>query len=213
MTAENIAAWDAFYRGTQQPLQTYPSEDVVRFLIGARQAGAETLLDIGCGGGRHLAVAAEVGFRVTGVDGSAAATAAATDDRWTVEVADMTELPFEDESFDAAIAASALYYGNLAQVEQAVREMSRILRPDGWGFITTRTSSDWRCGSGSHLDGHTWRLHLPDELEHGMVLTFLTAAEVWRIFRDFRVSNVELLEYTTASRLRKSSDWLITVFK
>jgi ubiquinone/menaquinone biosynthesis C-methylase UbiE len=209
---ENIASWEAVYQDVQ-PQRLYPSEDVVRFLVGTRQTGVETLLDIGCGAGRHLSVAADLGFNATGVDCSAAAVATAADDRWSVEVADMTDLPFEDESFDVAIAASVLYYGNLAQVEQAVQEMRRVLRPNGWGFLTTRTTSDWRCGSGSQLEGHTWQLHLPDQIDHGMVLTFLTAAEVVRVFEDFRVLNVELLEYTTMNRLRKSSDWLITVYK
>jgi ubiquinone/menaquinone biosynthesis C-methylase UbiE len=40
-------------------------------------------------------------------------------------------LPFEDASFDAVICSSVLYHEWVADVAGAIREMHRVLRPDG----------------------------------------------------------------------------------
>ena len=45
------------------------------------------------------------------------------------EKADATALPYEDDSFDAVLIANALHI--IPQPEQALREIDRVLRPDG----------------------------------------------------------------------------------
>jgi SAM-dependent methyltransferase len=48
-----------------------------------------------------------------------------------VQQGDIHELPFPDASFDAVICSSVLYHEWVSDVEGAVREMHRVLRPDG----------------------------------------------------------------------------------
>jgi SAM-dependent methyltransferase len=48
-----------------------------------------------------------------------------------VRQGDICALPFEDASFDAVICSSVLYHEWVADVAGAVREMHRVLRPDG----------------------------------------------------------------------------------
>jgi len=45
------------------------------------------------------------------------------------EVADATALPYEDDSFDAVIISNALHI--IPEPERALREIDRVLRPDG----------------------------------------------------------------------------------
>ena len=45
------------------------------------------------------------------------------------EVADATALPYEDDSFDAVIISNALHI--IPEPERALREINRVLRPDG----------------------------------------------------------------------------------
>jgi len=45
------------------------------------------------------------------------------------QVGDVQELPFEDERFDTVVAAWMLYH--VQDVDRAVRELRRVLRPDG----------------------------------------------------------------------------------
>jgi SAM-dependent methyltransferase len=48
-----------------------------------------------------------------------------------VRQGDICALPFKDASFDAVICSSVLYHEWVADVAGAVREMHRVLRPDG----------------------------------------------------------------------------------
>ncbi|MFF3661727.1 class I SAM-dependent methyltransferase [Streptomyces olivochromogenes] len=110
--------------------------------------GDERLLDLGCGRGAVLIEAARrlpTGY-VVGVDlwsgkdqsGNrpevtlANAAAAGVADRVEVQTADMTALPFADDSFDVVTSALAIH--NIPSPEaryRAVDEAMRVLRPGG----------------------------------------------------------------------------------
>lgn len=63
------------------------------------------------------------------------------------EVADALSLPYADASFDAVIIVNALHL--LPEPERALREMARVLRPDGVliapNFVKQRESLRSRC--------------------------------------------------------------------
>ena len=109
--------------------------------------GDERILDLGCGRGAVLLAAAKLlpNGRATGVDIWRAdqtdnspdntLTNAAIEnvaDRVEVHTADITELPFDDNSFD--VITSSLVVHNLpdrASREKAIAEAARVLRPGG----------------------------------------------------------------------------------
>jgi SAM-dependent methyltransferase len=91
--------------------------------------GPGRLLDVGCGGGAHAAEFAEHGWDVTGVDVSAAQLELARVRGVDVVEADAAQLPFEDESFDAAV--SMFTHTDLDDFAAALREVARVLRPGG----------------------------------------------------------------------------------
>jgi ubiquinone/menaquinone biosynthesis C-methylase UbiE len=110
--------------------------------------GDERVLDIGCGRGAVLLMAAQrlTTGRAVGVDlwkrgdqsgndieatrRNAAAEGVA--DRVEVHTADMTSLPFEDSSFDLVLSSIAIHNvkGWIGQ-EKAIKEAVRVLRPGG----------------------------------------------------------------------------------
>ncbi|BBU24264.1 methyltransferase small domain family protein [Mycobacterium xenopi] len=116
-------------------------------LDGLRLRGDETLLDLGCGRGAVLLAAAKrlprgraVGidlWRADQTDNSPTATmtnARLEDvaDRVEVRTADMTALPFDDESFDVVVSSLAIH--NIPTREGrrlALLEAVRVLRPGG----------------------------------------------------------------------------------
>lgn len=98
---------------------------------------AEAVLSIGCGPGFETAELAEAvgdSGHVYGIDTSEAVLALA-DRRCadmaqvTLERADATDIPVDDERFDAAVAVQIYEY--IHDVDSAVAELARVLRPGG----------------------------------------------------------------------------------
>ena len=112
-----------------------------------------------CGFGRHTLPLARAGYRVVGVDRSATlldeARRRAGGERWPKLVrADYRELPFADESFDAAfnLFTSLGYLGDEEDMK-VLAAIRRVLRPGGKLVIETMhrdrlvagwSDNDWR---------------------------------------------------------------------
>ena len=92
----------------------------------------DRLLDAGCGTGHFSAFFAERGFEVTGADVSPEMIEIArqkTIPKATFQLADITALPFKDESFDVVTAITVLEF--IPEREKALQEMIRVLRVGG----------------------------------------------------------------------------------
>jgi SAM-dependent methyltransferase len=109
--------------------------------LAACPAGGD-VLDVPCGYARHAIPLTRAGYCVTGVDRSptllAEARRRAGDDGPALVEADYRELPFADESFDAALNlfTSLGFYGDEEDVK-ALAEIGRVLRPAGRLVIET----------------------------------------------------------------------------
>jgi ubiquinone/menaquinone biosynthesis C-methylase UbiE len=110
--------------------------------------GDERILDLGCGRGAVLLMAAGhlTTGRAVGVDlwrsvdqsGNSAeatrrnASAEGVADRVELHTADMTALPFEDDRFDVVVSSLAIHnISGRAGREKAINEAVRVLRPGG----------------------------------------------------------------------------------
>jgi SAM-dependent methyltransferase len=109
-------------------------------LAAARLSGCPEggdLLDVPCGFGRHVIPLARAGYRAVGVDRSQALLDEARrrmgHERWPKLVAaDYRDVPFADESFDAALNLfSSLGYLGDDEDTDVLREIRRVLRPEG----------------------------------------------------------------------------------
>jgi ubiquinone/menaquinone biosynthesis C-methylase UbiE len=108
-------------------------ETVLRLL----GAGPGDLLDAGMGPGRLCAALAERGWSVSGIDLSPEMVEIAR--RRLPEAAarllhaQIEELPFPSESFDAVVATGALEYSDFPR---ALGELVRVLRPGGYAAVS-----------------------------------------------------------------------------
>jgi SAM-dependent methyltransferase len=100
--------------------------------IGALEPGPGTrLLHVGCGTGAALALAAQQGAEVAGLDASVKLLKVARDrlPDADLRVADAAELPYDRGCFDQVIAFDAIQYMEPPAV--AVAELARVTRPGG----------------------------------------------------------------------------------
>jgi ubiquinone/menaquinone biosynthesis C-methylase UbiE len=94
------------------------------------------VLDAACGTGRYAAYLAGRGHRVIGVDRSPDMLAKARQKlpESDFREGDLEALPLEAESVDAAVCALAMVH--LAEVDRAVAELTRVVRPGGRVIIS-----------------------------------------------------------------------------
>lgn len=101
----------------------------------------ESVLDVGCGTGvlLHALRRADSTVRVTGIDLAPAMLSLAAgklSGRAVLAVADAAALPFAAASFDLVVSTSSLHYW--PDPIAGLREMARVVRPDGRVVVT-----DW----------------------------------------------------------------------
>jgi ubiquinone/menaquinone biosynthesis C-methylase UbiE len=135
---------------TKKLLAMYVTPDVIeqrnQFLRALNPQPGENILDVGSGPGFMAAEIAEVTGSAGSVDGidisepmvNLARDHCAQLPQVTFRQADTTQLPFPDESFDAAISTQVLEY--VADVDAALAEIYRVLRPAGRIVVV---DTDW----------------------------------------------------------------------
>ncbi|MBP2455414.1 class I SAM-dependent methyltransferase [Mycolicibacterium lutetiense] len=152
-----------------------------------------TVIDVGCGAGRHTFEAYRRGASVVGFDQSASdlndvdTMLQAMREEGEVPLSakgeavkgDALDLPYPDASFDCVIASEILEH--VPQDERAIAELVRILKPGGSLAITVPRwlpekvcwllSDEYHANEGGHI-----RIYKADELRdkvlaHGLTLT------------------------------------------
>jgi 2-polyprenyl-3-methyl-5-hydroxy-6-metoxy-1,4-benzoquinol methylase len=97
------------------------------------------VLEIGCGRGGFAASLSKRGARVTASDFSSAALELARKEFAILGVqwvqADIQQLPFDEASFDTVVSCETIEH--VPDPARAVRELARVLRPEGRLILTT----------------------------------------------------------------------------
>jgi ubiquinone/menaquinone biosynthesis C-methylase UbiE len=99
----------------------------------------QEVLEVGCGRGELAErMSRELAARVVALDQSPRMVELTAARGVEAIVGDVVNLPFDDGSFDRAVAAWMLYHA--ADLDQALEELRRVLRPDG--RLVAATSSE-----------------------------------------------------------------------
>jgi SAM-dependent methyltransferase len=182
--------WDQFYRRRLESGNDLDWEGLWTepFLVPLRQAGARTILELGCGTGNDAARLADAGYSVTAVDLSGEAIDQARARYGSVArfvVADMTQrLPFPGGSFDAVMSNVAMHMFPDTVTRAVFAEVGRVVRPGGLFLFHVNALEDRPLRARS----------LPaDELEpdyvveeSGQTMHFFSEAYLRELFAEWR---------------------------
>jgi len=135
-TQEGYDRWSTIYDGEGNPLLPLEEPQVVRAL---GEVAALSLLDVGCGTGRHALRCATAGAQVTAVDFSSGMLEKAQGKPGAEAVRfvahDLTQpLPFAAAQFDRALCCLVL--DHIPQPVTLLREIQRVLRPGGFLIVS-----------------------------------------------------------------------------
>ncbi|HXX59231.1 MAG TPA: class I SAM-dependent methyltransferase [Dehalococcoidales bacterium] len=111
----------------------------------AREKHGQHLLDIGCGDGSFTVLLKDAlqAAEATGIDISQEAVASAAEHGINAQVMDVDEaaLPFADSCFDVIYCGEVIEH--VFDTDHLLGEMRRVLKPSGYGIITTPNLSSW----------------------------------------------------------------------
>ena len=115
------------------------------------RSGRRRILDVGCGGGRHVVYLVRRGLSVSAGDRSPLALGETA--RWLASEGlqadlvqfEMTALPFRSETFDAVLSVNVLHPARRDEARAAVHEAWRVLRPGGLFLAVLGGGPDCRC--------------------------------------------------------------------
>lgn len=225
MAAGQQALWEQAH-GQPRFRPRYPHEQVVRWTFrhfDRQAAPAPKLLDLGCGAGRHALFFAAEGFDAYACDISRAGIAqlqASAGERGlavqTMHAAGHDLAAYPDAGIDGVVSFGVLYYMTLADAQQAVREVHRVLRPGGHFLCVVRSDADSRRDGATAVAPCTWRLAqlgagAASDFEAGMDMLFFSRSEVEQLFAPFGQVSIDRMSYHQAAF--SDDDWVVSATK
>src|SRR2546425_1485042 len=188
--------WELAWREGRWEEASPPLVEVVEFAKDLKRESARTILDLGCGAGRHSLLLGKQGFQVVALDISET-TLKTLDDRLkaasianvTLVKHEMWELPFIDSYFDGIICTNVLHHGKLVEIKRTIGEIRRVMRKGASAFIVALSVADFRRGNGKKLEPNTYVFTEGDE--RGIIHHFFPRQELQSCFGKFEIVSFE----------------------
>lgn len=192
--------WEKIYR-REGYVFPEPRPRVMRFTQLLLERDMHTVLDLGCGSGRHVIHMAHKGLRVSGSDNAPSALKLTR--HWLQQkhliadliLSDMRQpLPFKDNAFDAVLSTQVIHHALLATVLGTAREIERIVHKGGLILISvpTRRSISEDAPEDNEIEPGTF---IPTSgTEMGLPHHHFTRAEFPAIFPHFSVMDLQVID-------------------
>ena len=191
-------SWNSIFK-EKGKVFTKPHRDMNGIADLLKERNAIRILDLGSGTGRHLVFFASNGFEVHGLDASpegieiAKKWLAENNLNYKISLHRMEErFPYDDSFFDAVISIQVLHHNKLKKIKFTIREIKRVLQPDGLIFITVpigKFSNNKPSGLQKIEKGTYLPLAGP---EKGLPHHLFTEREIYKVFKGFNIEKVYL---------------------
>lgn len=212
----------AWQQNIDQYRMIWPDTEVVRFMGHTVKRGERSgvrVLDLGCGGGRHLACLAREGFEVYGLDYNSVALdqarRAVTGEGQAARLAlaDVADPPFADGMFDIVLAWGVLFHTTTDRAETMLRQIRRMLRPGGRLLANWRVDEDDLRKRGRQIGDGTY---LMSERASsfglaGTLYTFNTRSSLENAYAqaNLRIDNIERRDLWIDNLTTQCSWWIV----
>jgi SAM-dependent methyltransferase len=179
-----------------------PSDEFLPVALRWKELGKKTVLDLGCGRGRHSLFLAGMGLNVTAVDISPEgieqlqqeAKQRKLSGKIKTLVRDMLELPFPVNSFDAVLAFLSITHTDYAGLKKVIAKITHILKDSGRFYVTfnSKNSTGYRDSSNKIVDEYT--IVKIGGLEDGIPHTYLEYKDIINLLADYKVLKIQQIE-------------------
>jgi tellurite methyltransferase len=195
-------AWDYEWRTLEgRGAWCIPEREVEDMVPILKRAGAEKVLDLGCGIGRHSFLLAHEGFSVYALDASDHGIAFLENEalksglKVETAVAKMTDLPYPNAWFDFVLAWNVIYHGDHSVVMKTVSEITRVLRAGGFFLGTMLSGRNSEIGKGTRISCNTYVT--PSGADKGHPHFYCDFRELTGLFPRYEIWSAKDVEHGT----------------
>jgi tellurite methyltransferase len=209
------AAWSE--RGSHEQWSA-PDTVVLALLETLRGEGAEKVLDLGFGLGRHVILFAREGFETYGIEPTRSGFTYCGNWlrgeglRADIRIGEMTELPYGDGFFDFVLSWNVIYHGTLRQLRTALEEIRRVTWRGGLVYITLNSTRNKHSDQGREIEPGTFMN--PEKSDGDLPHHYSDREEAESLFEEWDVLRMEEREESLAGWLDPGSfHWMILARK
>lgn len=185
---------------TDKTLWMTPCEESYYYVEKWRREGRKSVLDMGCGLGRHSILFAKNGFDVTAMDISTEALSFLEKEAGEQGLkipcvhARMESMPFPDNSFDCIFAMHSAGHTDTSGMHMIMSEIKRVLKPGGTIFITLCSKETWTYAESGlpEIDDNT--VIKTDGPEQGVPHFFADKDDIKKLFSGFELVSVRHID-------------------
>lgn len=191
--------WDSHYTKSKSQL-AYPDENLVRILAKLPNIfnpnSQPRALDLGAGSGRHTILLKNRGFETYAIDYSKESIDMIQSSIPEIKAVhnDKLPYPFDANSIEIIVCWGMLHYNSNEEIEEILKEVKRILKPNGFFIGTIRSDKD------THLRQSSKGNIQLEDLKGGFVQLF-SEKECLNLLKDFRNISLGYMERTPMGKL------------
>ncbi|MFX0077198.1 MAG: class I SAM-dependent methyltransferase [Candidatus Hermodarchaeota archaeon] len=200
--------WEEIYKKNEMlNLPVHPLIEKITELFSENEI--ERILDLGCGGGRHLVYLASKGFDVYGLDiaptGLAHALHVLSEKNLSAHLTfhDMYNLPYDNDYFDALISVQVIHHNKMSNIHIVIQEIIRVLRSGGLVWITVPVSKDLIPNKFEEIEPRTF---IPlNGREKGLIHYYFTHDELISVFSGFSIIELHIDKFNHYSLIAQKT--------
>lgn len=186
--------WDKIYKGQGEvQFDVLPTVKVATDIF--KRNGCKSVMDLGCGTGRHSIYLAEQDFKVYATDISETGLEITKSKAEKLNLSniefkqlDIREIPFDNNTFDGILCVWTTGHGTLEDSCKNINEIYRVLKPNGIVVIDYVSKYDENYGKGTEIEKDTFINNV--EGEENIPHHYSTIEELKELYSNF--SHVEI---------------------
>lgn len=187
--------WNNIY--SQGSIHTNPSREIIKLVPLLKREGVKSVLDAGCGTGRHTEYLAQQGFNVYGIDISEQAIRLAETNKnghmINYHVGTLVDLPFPESSIDFILANHSLEYASDKDVQKSIGKLDSALR-SGKPFFARVASTEHPFYQATPEEVYGFS-HIGFCIKNGLPVHFFNEEELRDLFKDYHIERLEHLTH------------------
>ncbi len=176
--------------------------------------GKKSILDLGCGIGRHTILFAKNNFDTYAFDLSEVAIRRTKE--WAdslalkvdYKIGDMLELPYQDNQFDCILCRNVISHTDTIGMRKIVSELKRVLKKDGECYLTlgSKTADNFNNPDFPKVDENT-SIRIEEGPENGIPHFYADYDLIQELFKDFKIELINQIEDIFFNKNKLNRSW------